>query len=247
MKANLSAEKIKEPKCPSFYSPVGTCRNTSAPGRQPLARWIPRHPGSSLRRGAQKESTELDDGSTQIRWDHWQGVRSILDPVACLSPTAHNPSLGEPPSRHRGARRAFKSRTMTRALTSSTFCHGIGLKGRGASQYSGLSINSSIHPWKYCEFFLLFSLSHGDARSAIGSIPMLFQHIRPYPVENTGSRPLSQSQAAEGLISSWVGDDQRIPAVVCFCCFDLFFFHYRRLECANIRLPRLTPTTYDHT
>ena len=41
-------------------------------------------------------------------------------------------------------------------------------------------------------------------------------HIRPYLVENTGSRPLSQSQAAEGLISSWVGDDQRIPAVVCF-------------------------------
>jgi hypothetical protein len=46
-------------------------------------------------------------------------------------------------------------------------------------------------------------------------------HIRPYPLENTGSRPLSQRQASEGLISSWVGDDQRIPAVVCL--FFLLF------------------------
>jgi hypothetical protein len=41
-------------------------------------------------------------------------------------------------------------------------------------------------------------------------------HIRPYLPENTGSRPLSHSQAGKGRISSWVGDDQRIPAVVCF-------------------------------
>ncbi|KAH6963708.1 hypothetical protein DER45DRAFT_534932 [Fusarium avenaceum] len=33
-------------------------------------------------------------------------------------------------------------------------------------------------------------------------------------VENTGSRPLSHSQATNRRISSWVGDDQRIPAVV---------------------------------
>jgi hypothetical protein len=31
-------------------------------------------------------------------------------------------------------------------------------------------------------------------------------------VENTGSRPLSHSQATNRRISSWVGDDQRIPA-----------------------------------
>src|SRR6478735_3095651 len=42
------------------------------------------------------------------------------------------------------------------------------------------------------------------------------KHIRPYLQENTGSRPLSHSQACKGRISSWVGDDQRIPAVVCF-------------------------------
>ena len=55
----------------------------------------------------------------------------------------------------------------------------------------------------------------------ISKFTLYIYHIRPYPVENTGSHPLSQSQAAEGLISSWVGDDQRIPAVVCvfFCCF----------------------------
>jgi hypothetical protein len=43
-------------------------------------------------------------------------------------------------------------------------------------------------------------------------------HIRPYPLENTGSRPLSHRQANEGRSSSWVGDDQRMPGVVCFCC-----------------------------
>src|SRR6478609_6854750 len=42
------------------------------------------------------------------------------------------------------------------------------------------------------------------------------KHIRPYLQENTGSRPLSHSQACKGRISSWVGDDQRIPAVVCY-------------------------------
>ena len=40
-------------------------------------------------------------------------------------------------------------------------------------------------------------------------------HIRPYPLENSGSRPLSHRQASEGQTSSWVGDDQRIPGVVC--------------------------------
>ena len=41
-------------------------------------------------------------------------------------------------------------------------------------------------------------------------------HIRPYPLENSGSRLLSHRQASEGQTSSWVGDDQRIPGVVCF-------------------------------
>jgi hypothetical protein len=40
--------------------------------------------------------------------------------------------------------------------------------------------------------------------------------MRPKVVENTGSRPLSHSQATNRRISSWVGDDQRIPAVACF-------------------------------
>ena len=50
-----------------------------------------------------------------------------------------------------------------------------------------------------------------------------YLHIRPYLPENTGSRPLSHSQAGKGQISSWVGDDQRIPAVV--CCLP--FYHGR--------------------
>jgi hypothetical protein len=52
--------------------------------------------------------------------------------------------------------------------------------------------------------------------SRIDSSAGRLKHIRPYLLENTGSRPLSHSQAGKGQISSWVGDDQRIPAVVCF-------------------------------
>jgi hypothetical protein len=49
-------------------------------------------------------------------------------------------------------------------------------------------------------------------------IPSINKHIRPKPSESTGSRPLSLSQAEERRTSSWVGDDQRIPGVVCFFC-----------------------------
>ena len=64
-------------------------------------------------------------------------------------------------------------------------------------------------------------------------------HIRPYLPENTGSRPLSHSQANEGRISSWVGDDQRIPAVVCL--FEIFVYLYCLLFCGGVllRLSRL--------
>ena len=37
------------------------------------------------------------------------------------------------------------------------------------------------------------------------------------PWENSGSRPLSHRQASDRQTSSWVGDDQRIPGVVCPC------------------------------
>ncbi|SCN65386.1 uncharacterized protein FFB20_01603 [Fusarium fujikuroi] len=50
--------------------------------------------------------------------------------------------------------------------------------------------------------------------TAIDSHDSFIKHIRPKLVENTGSRPLSHSQAAKRWISSWVGDDQRIPGVV---------------------------------
>ena len=40
-------------------------------------------------------------------------------------------------------------------------------------------------------------------------------HIRPQAPENSGSRLLSPRQASERQTSSWVGDDQRIPDVVC--------------------------------
>src|SRR3954469_25503008 len=41
-------------------------------------------------------------------------------------------------------------------------------------------------------------------------------HIRPQTEENWASRPLCHTQASDRQISSWVGDHQRIPAVVCF-------------------------------
>jgi hypothetical protein len=59
-------------------------------------------------------------------------------------------------------------------------------------------------------------------------------HIRPYPLENTGSRPLSLSQAGERLISSWVGFDQRIPAVVCFLPFFFFCIAYERSDISQV-------------
>jgi hypothetical protein len=40
---------------------------------------------------------------------------------------------------------------------------------------------------------------------------------------NWASRPLCHTQALDRQISSWVGDHQRIPAVVCFCIFWLAF------------------------
>ena len=48
------------------------------------------------------------------------------------------------------------------------------------------------------------------------------KHIRPKLVENTGSRLLPHHQAAKRRISSWVGDDQRIPGVVCFLVSSIF-------------------------
>jgi hypothetical protein len=38
----------------------------------------------------------------------------------------------------------------------------------------------------------------------------------PQTKENWASRPLCHTQASDRQISSWVGDHQRIPAVVCF-------------------------------
>jgi hypothetical protein len=48
-------------------------------------------------------------------------------------------------------------------------------------------------------------------------------------MENTGSRPLSHSQATNRRISSWVGDDQRIPAVVCLFFYFIFLDVFKSL------------------
>jgi hypothetical protein len=66
----------------------------------------------------------------------------------------------------------------------------------------------------------------GESRGAFGSgrqnttpDATTNNHIRPYPLKNSRSRPLSYRQASEGPTSSWVADDQRIPGAVCFCPF----------------------------
>lgn len=38
---------------------------------------------------------------------------------------------------------------------------------------------------------------------------------RPYPLDSMGSRPLSHRQTSDSWSSSRVGDDQRMPGVVC--------------------------------
>ena len=45
------------------------------------------------------------------------------------------------------------------------------------------------------------------------------EYIRPQGVENRASRPLSCTQATRREVSSWVGDYQRIPSVVCIFPF----------------------------
>ena len=68
------------------------------------------------------------------------------------------------------------------------------------------------------------SFSHGCISLPVKAELSAFHcHIRSYPLENSGSRLLSHRQASEGRISSWLGDDQRIPAVVCFCTSYLRF------------------------
>jgi hypothetical protein len=60
-----------------------------------------------------------------------------------------------------------------------------------------------------------------------------FYHIRSQTEENWASRPLCHTQASDRQVSSWVGDHQRIPAVVCFCCF-----HIRSLSFSGLRRAR---------
>ena len=47
------------------------------------------------------------------------------------------------------------------------------------------------------------------------------EHIRPQTEENMVSRPLCLNQASDRSVSSWVGDHQRIPVVVCFFSFAM--------------------------
>jgi len=45
--------------------------------------------------------------------------------------------------------------------------------------------------------------------------PPNLRPMRLQEEENWASRPLCYKQASDRQISSWVGDDQRIPAVAC--------------------------------
>ena len=54
-------------------------------------------------------------------------------------------------------------------------------------------------------------------------------HIRPQTEENMVSRPLCLNQASDRSVSSWVGDHQRIPVVVCFFSPAFLFFAMKLL------------------
>ena len=49
-------------------------------------------------------------------------------------------------------------------------------------------------------------------------------YIRPQTEENWASRPLCHTQTSDRRVSSWVGDHQRIRAVVCFVFSFYFYF-----------------------
>ncbi|KAI7925747.1 hypothetical protein M0657_004062 [Pyricularia oryzae] len=55
-----------------------------------------------------------------------------------------------------------------------------------------------------------------NAQRFLNKSANVFNHIRPYPLEYTGSRPLSPSQTSEGRTSTQVGDHWGILGVVCF-------------------------------
>ena len=59
----------------------------------------------------------------------------------------------------------------------------------------------------------------------------LIYYIRPQTEENWASRPLCHTQTSDRRVSSWVGDHQRIRAVVCFVfSFYFYFLPGNRLE-----------------
>ena len=75
------------------------------------------------------------------------------------------------------------------------------------------SVTTGESPVLYVFFRFVSTMIH----PYLNSSSALNLHIRPYLRKNTGSRPLSPRQIRESQTSSWVGDDQRIPGVVCFC------------------------------
>ena len=62
---------------------------------------------------------------------------------------------------------------------------------------------------------------HGELRIAsyYKLARCLIYYIRPQTEENWASRPLCHTQTSDRRVSSWVGDHQRIRAVVCFFLF----------------------------
>ena len=68
----------------------------------------------------------------------------------------------------------------------------------------------------------IHAISYFSAMQEHNRVYCFTKYIRSKLVENTGSRLLSQSQATKRWISSWVGDDQRIPGVVCSVFLSLF-------------------------
>ena len=112
----------------------------------------------------------------------------------------------------------MKSSSIVNSHIRPYLCESTGSRPLSPSQTHKSQISTQVgDDWGILGVVCLFDLVSFHIHTYLSSTSTLNSHIRPYPCESTGSRPLSPRQTHESQISSWVGDDQRIPGVVCFC------------------------------
>uniref|UniRef100_L7JIX9 Uncharacterized protein n=1 Tax=Pyricularia oryzae (strain P131) TaxID=1143193 RepID=L7JIX9_PYRO1 len=92
-----------------------------------------------------------------------------------------------------------------------------GARGEGSEPRTPYSAElRSEHVVRFDHLTFLTPLNHSvfHAGQHQTYLARSFHHIRPYPLEYTGSRPLSPSQTSEGRTSTQVGDHWGILGVL---------------------------------